>query len=160
MKTISRAWRTAIVLGLSGSTFLCAEDSIYSGFDLDTEGWVRGWGIDDFVLEWDGTVDSRNDAASGSLKITANFRAATTWQDLVLQRISNFDFTSYSKIAYDVKADTTLPASTDGDYNTTQISLRTPGWAWTGWHTSKQVTADGWVRVEEVVPSASTPSSP
>jgi hypothetical protein len=154
MKTNTRAWRAAVVLALSGSTFLCAEDYIYSGFDLDTEGWVRGWGINDFALEWDGTVDSKNNAASGSLKITANFTASTSWQDLVLQRISDFDFTSYSKIAYDVKADTNQPASTDGDYNTTQISLRTPGWAWTGWHTSKQVTADGWVHVEEIVPSA------
>lgn len=154
MKAMMQKYATALLLALATTGSSLAEEAIYSGFDADTEGWGRGWGIEDYTLEWDGAVDSRNSATSGALKITANFTSAASWQELVLQRIADFDFSTYSRIAYDVKADTSLPASADGDYNTTQISLRMPGWSWTGWHTSKQITADGWVHVEELVPSA------
>ena len=155
MKTMNRSVARAITLALLGSAPLAhAEDYIYSGFDADTEGWGRGWGIENYVLEWDGAVDSKNNASSGSLKITANFAASNNWQELVLQRIADFDFSNYVKVAYDVKVDAASTPSANGDFNSTLLSLRVPGWAWGGWHTSKTITPDGWVHVEELVPSA------
>ncbi len=59
-------------LALSTTSGIRAEDYIYSGFDLDTEGWARGWGVGDFTLDWDASTDAKGDPASGSLKITVN----------------------------------------------------------------------------------------
>lgn len=142
-------------LALAASTGLVrSEDDIYSGFDLDTEGWGRGWGVGDFTLDWDATVDSKGDPNSGSLKITVNYPTSTSWQEFNLQKALGFDFGTYSKIAYDVKVDAaTSTATANGDFNITQIALRGPGWSWNGWHTTRPLVAGEWVKVEELLPS-------
>ncbi len=141
-------------LALSTTSGIRAEDYIYSGFDLDTEGWARGWGVGDFTLDWDASTDAKGDPASGSLKITVNYPSSTSWQEFNLQKALGFDFTTYSKIAYDVKVDAaTSTATANGDFNITQIAMRGPGWSWNGWHTTKPVVAGQWTQVEELLPS-------
>lgn len=132
-----------------------AEDYLYAGFDQDTDGWGRGWGVGDYTLDWDGSTDSKGDPGSGSLKITVNYPASTSWQEFNLQKALGFDFGAYSKIAYDVKVDAaTSTATANGDFNITQIAMRGPGWSWNGWHTTKSLVAGEWTKVEELLPSA------
>jgi len=156
-KTMNRltAQRACIAAIAASSTFGAhAEDYIYAGFDLDTEGWTRGWGVGDFTLDWDGSTDAKGDPNSGSLKVTVNYPASASWQEFNLQRALGFDFATYSKIAYDVKVDAaTSTATSNGDFNITQIAMRGPGWSWNGWHTTKPVVAGEWTKVEELLPS-------
>ena len=156
MNSLNRLQVGAAVLALAvvGST-AHAEDYIYAGFDQDADGWGRGWGVEDFTIDWDGSTDSKGDAGSGSLKITVNYPTSSSWQEFNLQKALGFDFGTYSKIAYDVKVDAaTSTATANGDFNTTQIALRGPGWSWNGWHTTKPLVAGEWTHVEEVLPSS------
>ncbi len=151
-----RSWiaKTVVLAALATlSGPLRAQDALYNGFDFDTEGWGRGWGLEGPVIDWDPTIDAKNDPASGSLRVTVEWASSTAWQEYVLQRAAGFDFTGYAKVAYDVKVDSASIPSTSGDYNLTQLALRSEGWGWNGWLTSQTIPGTDWVHVEELLPA-------
>ncbi|MGN6554940.1 MAG: hypothetical protein ACTHLW_14630 [Verrucomicrobiota bacterium] len=153
----------AIASGLFLAQAARSQDLTYAGFDTDTQGASYAWGIDSSYLtaEWDGTVDSKTNAASGSLKCSVAWPASASYQEVNQSLdIAVADLSLYDKFSFDVKVDPASSPAADGNYGTTRVALRGPSYSWNGWLGEPTITPDatnGWFHYEYSIP-ASIPS--
>lgn len=120
------------------------------------------------TVEWDPTVDANNDAASGSMKITAQFDA-TAYGDnnQVLLTTDLFgsvggNLSEYTHFIARVKVDPTSPQDPGGHHGSGGFIIRNSGWSWTPVSTGNYassgagVNANGWFEFD-VAMKADTP---
>ncbi|MBL9171506.1 MAG: hypothetical protein JNN07_27485 [Verrucomicrobiales bacterium] len=138
------------LVALAVAGFTCASpsslkaDLVIDSFDATAGTWTATWGTAP-VLTFDAD-DAKGSAASGSLKVTAEYftpDGGNGWEQMVITR--NFDApvigSQYEAIAIDVKVDESSVANTDGHYGYFELKRTSDGTAMGGVNiTSKEWT--------------------